>query len=187
MARGVRVSLKFVLMKANAAEAEAMMALADGEGLEYSIDPTITGRYDGTSGSLSTRVDGATLESLYAGPLKFLIKPGPSDPTDNQFKCNCARGNAAVSSTGEVYPCIATPLRAGSIREKPFTEIWTDSPVFRWIRGLQVADFKTCAPCGLKSWCRRSPGPAYLLTGDYTSVDPWTCQEAAIIKSVAEK
>ena len=26
---------------------------------------------------------------------------------------------------------------------------------------------------------------AYLLTGDYTGIDPWTCREAAIIKSVA--
>jgi len=184
-ARGVRVGLKFVLMKANALEAEQMIAAAEGEGFDYSIDPTITGRYDGTSGSLSTRVDAQTLERLYAGPLRSLITPGPADPTDDQFKCNCARGNAAVSSTGEVYPCIATPLRAGSIRERSFAEIWTDSPVFRWIRGLRVADFKTCAPCGLKSWCRRSPGPAYLLTGNYTGIDPWTCQEASIIKSVA--
>jgi radical SAM protein with 4Fe4S-binding SPASM domain len=185
-ALGVRVGLKFVLMKANAAETGAMIAGADAEGFEYSVDPTISGRYDGTAGSLSTRIDPDQLEALYRDPLRFLIKPGPAAPTDDQFKCNCARGNAAVSATGEVYPCIATPMRAGSIRERSFLEIWKDSPVFQWIRGLRVADFKTCAPCGLKSWCRRSPGPAYLLTGDYTAVDPWTCQEAAIIKSVSE-
>ena len=186
-ARGVRVGLKFVLMKANASEASSMIAMAEGEGVDYSIDTTITGRYDGTSGSLATRVDAEALEALYAGPLKSLIKPGPAEPTDDEFKCNCARGNAAVSSTGEVYPCIAAPLRAGSIREQSFVDIWNESPVFRWIRGLHVSDFKTCAPCGLKPWCRRSPGPAYLLTGDYTGVDPWTCREAAIIHSNAAK
>jgi radical SAM protein with 4Fe4S-binding SPASM domain len=181
-ARCVRVGLKFVLMKANGAEAGAMIEGAEAEGFEYTIDPTITGRYDGTSGSLATRVDHETLEGLYRGPLRSLIRPGNADPTDDEFKCNCARGNAAVSSTGEVYPCIATPLRAGSIREQSFIEIWNESPVFRRIRGLRVADFKTCAPCGLKAWCRRSPGPAYLLTGDYTGVDPWTCREAEIIQ-----
>ena len=61
-----------------------VVALAEGEGVDYSIDPTITGRYDGTSGSLATRVDAETLESLYAGPLKFLIKPGPAEPTDDE-------------------------------------------------------------------------------------------------------
>ncbi|MBI3858198.1 MAG: radical SAM protein [Planctomycetes bacterium] len=186
-ARGARIGLKFVLMKGNAAEAGTMIAGAEAEGFEFSIDPTITWRYDGTSGSLAGRVDHETLEALYRKPLRPLIKPGPAEPTDDQFKCNCARGNAAVSATGEVYPCIATPLRAGSIRERSFVDIWNESPVFQWIRGLRVADFKTCAPCGLKSWCRRSPGPAYLLTGDYTGVDPWTCREAEIIRSIATK
>ncbi len=182
--RGVRTSLKFIVMKANAAEVGAMLEWADAEGFEFSVDPAITGRYDGTSGSLSTRVDAETLEALYRGPLQSLVGPARTGTGDHDFRCNCARGNAAVSSTGEVYPCIATPLRAGSIREKPFSEIWAASPVFRWIRGLRLSDLKTCAPCELKPWCRRSPGSAYLLTGDYTSVDPWTCREAEILKSI---
>jgi len=185
--RAVRVGLKFVIMKANAAETGAMIAAADAEGFEYSVDTTITGRYDGTPGSLATRVDLATLESLYREPLRALLQPGTATPTDDEFKCNCARGNAAVSSTGEVYPCIATPLRAGNIRERSFVEIWNESPVFQRIRGLKIADFKTCAPCDLKSWCRRSPGPAYLLSGDYTGIDPWTCHEAQVIRSVTSK
>ena len=183
--RGVRTALKFIVMKANAAETAAMMAMGDAGGFEYSVDPTITGRYDGTSGSLATRVDPPVLAELYQGPLRSqVLPPRPESMTDDDFKCNCARGNAAVSSAGEVYPCISTPLRAGSIREQSFGEIWETSPVFRRIRGLGIADFKTCAPCDLKRWCRRSPGPAYLLTGDYTGVDPWTCQEAALLKSL---
>jgi radical SAM protein with 4Fe4S-binding SPASM domain len=182
--RGVRTSLKFVILKANAAEAGAMTELAERDGFEYSVDASITGRYDGTSGSLATRVEPEALEALYRGPLQSLVgAPGP-EPDDDGFKCNCARGNAAVSATGEVYPCIATPLRAGSIREQSFPEIWASSPVFQWIRGLRLSDFKTCAPCDLKRWCRRNPGSAYLLTGDYTSVDPWTCREAAVLKSL---
>jgi radical SAM protein with 4Fe4S-binding SPASM domain len=161
-----------------------MVAMAEGEGFEYSVDPSITGRYDGTSGSLATRVEPGTLEELYRGPLRSLVGAPRPEPSDDDFKCNCARGNAAVSSTGEVYPCIATPLRAGSIREQSFGAIWESSPVFQRIRGLHLADFKTCAPCDLKRWCRRTPGSAYLLTGEYTSVDSWTCREAAILKSL---
>src|SRR4030095_14067665 len=66
--RGARVALKFVLMQANASEAGAMIAAAEAEGYEYSIDPTITGRDDGTSGSLATRVDPATLAELSRNP-----------------------------------------------------------------------------------------------------------------------
>lgn len=184
--RGTGVALKFIIMKANAAETAEMLRMAEDEGFDYSVDTAITGRYDGTSGSLGTRIDHATLEALYRGPLRDQIHARIPDPSDDEFKCNCARGNAAVTSTGDVYPCIATPLRAGNIRESSFTEIWTSSEVFRRIRGLSLRDFKTCAPCTLKGWCRRSPGAAVLLHGDYTGVDPWTCKEAAIIRDVLE-
>ena len=182
--RGTGVSLKFVFMKENASEADGMIRRAEEGGFNFSVDTTITGRYDGTRGSLNTRVDHATLEALYRGPLRGQLTLRKPDPTDDEFKCNCARGNGAVSSTGEVYPCISTPLRAGNVREQPFLEIWKNSGVFRKIRGLRLEDFKTCAPCGLKTWCRRSPGSAVLLHGDYAGVDPWDCQEAAIIRDI---
>jgi radical SAM protein with 4Fe4S-binding SPASM domain len=183
--RGIRTWLKIILLQANAAETGAMLELADREGFEHTVDTTITGRYDGTRGSLSDRVDLKTLEALYRGPLNDLLGKGKEDPDDDEFKCNCARGNGAVSATGEVYPCIATPLRAGNIRERSFLEIWNESPVFKWIRGLKISDFKTCAPCPLKAWCRRSTGAAYLHSGDFTGVDPLTCEEAALIRSLS--
>jgi radical SAM protein with 4Fe4S-binding SPASM domain len=182
--RGGRLLLKFIVMRANAAEVGEMVALADREEIPYSVDTTITGRYDGTMGSLATRVDPPTLAELYQGPLRHLLTARRRDPTDEEFKCNCARVNGAVSSSGDVYPCIAAPWTAGNVRERPFGEIWRNSPVFQSIRGFRIADFKTCSPCPLKRWCHRSPGPAYLLTGDYTSVDPWSCQEAQIIHDI---
>ncbi len=182
--RGVGVSLKFIVMKANAHETAGMVALGDSRGFTYAVDTTITGRYDGTKGSLATRVDLETVAALYRGPLRPLLGKRGADPTDEEWKCNCARGNAAVSSEGNVYPCIAVPLTAGNVRERRFPEIWRDSPVFRRIRGLRLEDFKTCAPCGLKEWCQRSAGAPVILHGDYTGVDPWTCGEAAVIRDI---
>ena len=182
--RGVGVQLKFILMKANASEAGAMLDLAEREEIVASIDPTITGRYDGTMTSLTTRVDPQTLEGLYRGPLAGLLERGQRSDLEEDFFCMCARGNAAVSSSGDVYPCIATPLKAGNIREQRFPEIWKHSPVFNRIRGLRVADFKSCAPCGLRPWCRRSPGPPVILHGDFTGIDPWVCREAEILKKI---
>jgi radical SAM protein with 4Fe4S-binding SPASM domain len=185
--RGTGVALKFVLMKNNTSEAGDMIGMAEAEGFNYSVDTTITGRYDGTRGSLDTRMEHGTLESLYRGPLRDQLEVRKAHPTDDEFKCNCARGNGAVSSTGEVYPCISTPLRAGNIREQPFLKIWRDSEVFRGIRNLRIEDFKTCAPCPLKPWCRRSPGSAVILHGEYTGVDPWDCKEAELIRDILQQ
>lgn len=182
--RGVQVGLKFVLMEANASEAGDMLSTAEDLDLPWQIDTTITGRYDGTQGSLATRVSSSTLEALYRGPLRGHLSKGDPDPGDDDFRCMCARGNAAVSSGGDVWPCIATPLVAGNIRRQPFPAIWRESPVFARIRGLRRADFAACDPCGLKAWCRRSPGPAVVLHGDYTGVDPWICREAGIVRDI---
>ncbi len=185
-ARGGLVGLKFILLKGNAAETAEVLELAAARGFPCDVDATVTGRYDGTLGSLAERVDLETLRELYAGPLRSEVRGRREVGSDDDFRCNCARGNAAVSSSGEVYPCIAAPVPAGNIRERSFLEIWRESPVFRWIRGLKASDFRACAPCGLKEWCRRSPGPAYVLHGDYTGVDPWTCGEARILKELDE-
>lgn len=185
-ARGVAVWLKFILMRGNAAEAAAMREMADVEDLVYEFDAQLTGRYDGTLGSLAQRVDEAQLRALYEGPLRDLVAGrGDPDPSDDDFKCLCARGNAAVMATGDVYPCIAVPLKAGNVREQAFPAIWKESPVFRWIRGLKRADFKACDPCDLKAWCRRSPSAPTALHGDFTGIDPWTCREAEILRDVS--
>ena len=116
--------------------------------------------------------------------MAHLVGESKADPTDDEFKCNCARATAAIASNGDVYPCIATPLVAGNIRKQSFSTIWKDSPVFARIRGLKISDFEICAPCNLKSWCRRSPGPSVILNGDFTGVDPWVCEEAKTIRDV---
>jgi radical SAM protein with 4Fe4S-binding SPASM domain len=187
-ARDVAVWLKFVLMRGNAAEAESMRRLAEAEDVVCSFDAQLTGRYDGTQGSLAQRVDPAQLRAVYAGPLRDLLDgPGNPDPSDDEFKCLCARGNAAVMATGDVYPCIATPLKAGNVREQPFPTIWKESPVFHRIRGLKRSDFQACDPCDLKAWCRRSPSPAVVLHGDFTGIDPWICREAEILRDLSAR
>ena len=181
---GVSTSFKFIIMRRNRKEAGAMMELADELGFSFLMDTTITGRYDGQMNSLATRVTPGELEELYRGPLRSLLEVRDRDPGEEDWTCNCARGNCAISATGDVYPCIAVPWKAGNVREQPFAEIWRSSPVFRKIRALRLSDFEHCKPCEFKRWCKRSPGAVFLSTADYTSIDPWVCEEAEIIKKV---
>ena len=183
-ARGIPSMLKFLIQEANAGETAAMIGMAGEMDLPCVVDTSLTARYDGASAVPEGRLGPAALEALYRGPLQPLLTRGDPDPSDDDFKCNCARGNAAVSSSGDVWPCIAAPVPAGNIRERRFGGIWNDSPVFRRIRGLRLADFATCAPCRLKAWCNRNPGTPWLLRGDYTGADPWTCREAEIIRGI---
>jgi radical SAM protein with 4Fe4S-binding SPASM domain len=184
---GVAVRVKFILMRQNAHEAEAMRAEADRRGLPYIMDLTITSRHDGTHGSLATRIDRGQLEALYRGPLADLAIRAPQKHTDETFPCNCARGNVGITSTGDVVPCISVPWPAGNVREQPFAEIWNRSPVFQKIRGYKIADYEHCAPCEHQGYCRRSRGAALTASGSYTGIDPFICAQAEIAHRLADE
>jgi radical SAM protein with 4Fe4S-binding SPASM domain len=186
-ARGIAVRLKFIVMKQNAHEVAAMRAEADRRGHAYLVDVTITSRHDGTRGSLGTRLEPAQLADLYRGPLRDLVPARAHPVTDERFACNCARGNCAISSSGDVLPCISVPWPAGNVRDRPFLDIWRTSPVFQRIRGLRLADYPSCAPCPDKSFCTRNRGAAFTASGSYTGIDPFVCRTAAVTREIAEE
>ncbi len=185
-AAGVAVRLKFIVMRQNAHEAQAMMDGATARDFRFMLDMTITARHDGTSGSLNARVDAQQLETLCRGPLRKLLPIGPRPlPPAAEFNCNCARGNCAISARGEVYPCVSVPWSAGNVRDKAFKDIWRDSPVFNRIRGLTLVDFPKCAPCSHRAYCTHDRGSAFNATGDYTGADPFVCATAEIAHRLA--
>ena len=186
--KGVAVRLKFIVMRGNAHELEAMMAGAEAEAFPFSVDLTVTARHDGGRGSLETRVEPGQLEELYRGPLRPLVRIGPRPPvTSASFACNCARGNCAITAHGDVLPCISVPLVAGNIRERPFAEIWASSPLFRQIRELRLEDYPACAPCPHKAHCSHERGAAVTHSGSYTGTDPLVCARATIVHRLSDE
>ena len=185
-AQGVAVRLKLIVMRPNVHEVGAMRALCDARGFPYLLDLTVTARHDGTQGSLALRITESELAALYQGPLQDLIPDGRRTVDEAAFPCNCARGNAAISARGDVFPCVSVPWAAGNIRQQPFGEIWRSSPVFERIRGLKIADYPACAPCPDKAFCSRDRGAAYNASGSYTGTDPFVCAAAGVARAVAE-
>jgi AdoMet-dependent heme synthase len=183
-AAGIAVRLKFIVMRQNAHEVAEMRAQAQARDFPYMVDVTITSRHDRTRGSLATRVTDDQLRDLYRGPLRDLLPDGTQPMTEDRFPCNCARGNCAITVTGDVQPCISVPWPAGNVRERPFIDIWRTSPVFQKIRGLRVADYEACAPCPDKPYCSRNRGAAFTHSGSYTGTDPFVCRTAAITREV---
>lgn len=181
---GVMPHLKFIVMRQNLHEVAEMIRQAKDRGFDYAADFMITPRYDGTQGSLATRIYESDIEPLLRGPLRDRVPATPLQVTSESFACNCARTTCAITSQGDVYPCIAVPYVAGNIRQQPFGEIWRNSPVFRRIRGLRLEDYPHCHPCPDKEWCPRARGPNFTVSGEYTGVDPFVCRTAETIHRI---
>lgn len=88
------------------------------------------------------------------------------------MQINAGRGFVFVSHTGEVFPSGFLPFAAGNVRERPLTELYRDTPLFRRMR--EPASLKgRCGACEFREVCGGSRSRAYGMTGDLLAEEPW--------------
>jgi radical SAM protein with 4Fe4S-binding SPASM domain len=96
---------------------------------------------------------------------------GPAMPGHHGRGCMCGVSVAFVSHKGEVFPCGYLPVQCGSVREKPFAEIWRSSAVFAKLRDYEALLGK-CGRCEFKGLCGGCRARAFALTGNYLAAEP---------------
>jgi radical SAM protein len=98
---------------------------------------------------------------------------------------NAGNGFAFVSHTGEVFPSGFLPIRAGSVRERPLSEIYRHAELFRTLRNPDAL-LGRCGHCEYRAICGGSRSRAYALTGSYVATDPWCAYRPAPARVAAE-
>lgn len=81
-----------------------------------------------------------------------------------------------ISHTGEVQPCGYFDMNLGNVKETPFSEIWTHSPVFDDLRHYDRLKGK-CGACEYKGVCGGCRARALALYGDYLEEEPYCAYE----------
>lgn len=77
-----------------------------------------------------------------------------------------------ISHTGDIQPCGYFNLQCGNVKEKPFSEIWTHSPVLNDLRTYSLLKGK-CGACEYKGVCGGCRARALAATGDYMEEEPY--------------
>lgn len=98
-----------------------------------------------------------------------------------RYTRGCLAGVAycCILPDGDVHICPYLPVKAGSVRETPFDEIWQDSGVFRRLRDYSGygGACGSCSDIGLCGGCRAR---AYAYhNGDYMAEEPWCYKNRA--------
>jgi radical SAM protein with 4Fe4S-binding SPASM domain len=83
----------------------------------------------------------------------------------HQFSC-------AVSSEGNVQPCVGVTIPIGNVKEKKLKDIVGDSEVVQDLKRYRHMIKGPCGSCENLSECYGCRGAAYQLTGDYLASDP---------------
>lgn len=90
--------------------------------------------------------------------------------------CLAGRSFIFVSRKGDVYPCGYLPIKAGSIRERDFKEIWDSSPELLALRERSLKG--KCGSCRYMEICGGCRARSYALSGDFLGPDPSCLLEA---------
>jgi radical SAM protein with 4Fe4S-binding SPASM domain len=71
-----------------------------------------------------------------------------------------------IYPNGDITPCPYLPVKLGNIREKPFKEIWLNSPIFKALRNPKSLKGK-CGACEYSTLCGGCRARAYGLSSDF--------------------
>jgi len=90
-----------------------------------------------------------------------------------RFSKGCLAGTAycIISPVGDVQPCAYLNIRAGNVREMPFSEIWRDNPVFNRLRTMEYSG--ACGRCRYNRVCGGCRARALYYNGDFMAEEPW--------------
>ena len=85
--------------------------------------------------------------------------------------CMAGNGFAFVSHVGDVCGCGFLPLSVGNVRDRPFSELYREAPLFRAFRdpGALGGD---CGACEFRAVCGGCRARAYAATGDPLGEEP---------------
>lgn len=76
-----------------------------------------------------------------------------------------------VGHRGQIQPCGYLEVECGNIREKPFDEIWCESPIFKTLRDYSLYKGK-CGRCEYLKVCGGCRARAYEFYGDFMMEEP---------------
>ena len=93
----------------------------------------------------------------------------PRPPLD----INAGRGFVFIDHIGVVYPSGFLPIPAGSVRERPLSDVYRHAPLFRRLRDPSWLGGR-CGRCEYRAVCGGSRSRAYAVTGDPLAQEP-TC------------
>lgn len=95
---------------------------------------------------------GDFISQSFFGNISVIVRTAP-----RYVYCGSGLTTMLVESNGDLYPCINLvypEFKVGNLREKPFKELWFNSPILKKIRTLCVEDANDkCASCFIRYMC----------------------------------
>jgi radical SAM protein with 4Fe4S-binding SPASM domain len=205
---GVPIIFKVIVCGFNLDEVEEIAALADGLETPAIFTSLIFPKNDRDRGPTRLRLDDAGLERFMRFELQYLppylseisgsevhdvaeyiqkCAIGPQDPEGGERRyCGAARTVFAINPYGDLYPCVAFPLKVANVRKGSLLEAWRTAPLLKQLRATEAELPEQCENCELLDRCGICRALAYQEEGRVLAVSPEKCRMTRTLARVIE-
>lgn len=166
--KGMRPYLKCPVMGSNVDDVPSIKRLAETMGLNVGFFARITARTDGDKSPHRLRLSDDQFTQYLRNDViteqaraRLVLLESAGDPACEELASMCS-----IDPFGNVRLCNQLDVVGGNIGTTSFKSIWTESPVFAYLRSMKATDCAPCTRCDLRSSCDRCPGLALLEDGD---------------------
>ena len=178
---GVRLILKTIILKANAAEVPDMEGLARSLGVRFRIDGTIMARVDGDKGPLSQRLSAEeVVEIEFANPERFeqfeefYLKAQTFNFSTALYQCAAGRMAFHIHPTGALRPCFAAVDLSFDALSGGFRTAWRMA--VEAVKRLTIDPASPCYACDKKVLCGYCPALIALESTDGVLPPAFLCE-----------
>jgi len=181
LAKGIKISLKTVLLTINQHELEEMKSFTEGIGLKFRYDSTLWPRLDGTMENIQYQIPNEEMLAYdLEDPerLKGWLKTAESFKgqyirAERVFTCGAAFHSYHIDSRGRMSPCMLVRKPSYNVLSMGFVSAWEKIGEIRHLKRKLNTECETC-PVG--ALCTQCPGWSLAYYGDYETPVPSVCE-----------
>ena len=162
---GIPVQINCPVLKQNKDSFDEVINWGQSIGCTVSTDYLIAAREDGSIDNLQNRLSKEDLDSVITKILtqNAVVKSDFQDmkidqlnayPNPDELLCGIATSTLCIVSNGDVYPCAGCQRwSCGNANFTSIRDIWSNSPLLKYLRTIRRKDFKKCTTCKDKDFC----------------------------------
>ena len=182
--RGVRVTLKTVILRDNAGDVDAMEDLASRLGVSFRLDPLVMPRLDGDLSPLEQRVEAEHAVELELGDEErrtalrdWVEQQQPTPVSRRLFHCGAGRMSYHLDPHGSMTPCVVSRDPAFSAVSLGVNAAW--QRLAAAVDRLEIEAETLCATCALVVVCGYCPTLFSLESGSASRQSEYVCKLGA--------
>lgn len=194
--KGINLKISTVIMKQNVEDYGLIAELAKEFNAQFQADYRISPKTDGNKCPLSFHINDEKLRQVFLDPVlqkntdnseKDLLLEEDYQGVFNIIPCGAGHMSCYISPYGDIYPCVQLPVNCGNLRDRNFSDIWTNSAQMLAMRSVTISDLPICSKCDFFQYCRLCIGLNYVEEGSILIPSKRACKEANLRKELGQK